>query len=111
MNDGVNFHPTNRVVLVRSSPVAAIAGAGPFVGPVLAAQFGFSPGFWLVIGAVLAGAVQDFIIPWSPRCGATAARYRKSRMMNWPINRCTATAVAVLLLTGGCAGGARVSRS
>ncbi|MEY4526978.1 MAG: Carbon starvation protein [Nitrospirota bacterium] len=62
MNDGVNFHPTNKVVLFGHH-FAAIAGAGPLLGPVLAAQFGFLPGFlWLVIGAVLAGAVQDFII-------------------------------------------------
>lgn len=62
LNDGVNFHPTNKVVLFGHH-FAAIAGAGPLLGPVLAAQFGFLPGFlWLVIGAVLAGAVQDFII-------------------------------------------------
>ncbi|MBA5865695.1 MAG: carbon starvation protein A [Nitrospira sp. CR1.3] len=62
LNDGVNFHPTNKYVLFGHH-FAAIAGAGPLLGPVLAAQFGFLPGFlWLVIGAVLAGAVQDFII-------------------------------------------------
>ncbi|HJT20586.1 MAG TPA: carbon starvation CstA family protein, partial [Nitrospira sp.] len=62
LNDGVNFHPTHKVVLFGHH-FAAIAGAGPLLGPVLAAQFGFLPGFlWLVIGAVLAGAVQDFII-------------------------------------------------
>ncbi len=62
LNDGVNFHPTNKVVLFGHH-FAAIAGAGPLLGPVLAAQFGFLPGFlWLVVGAVLAGAVQDFII-------------------------------------------------
>jgi carbon starvation protein len=62
LTDGVNFHPTNKVVLFGHH-FAAIAGAGPLLGPVLAAQFGFLPGFlWLVIGAVLAGAVQDFII-------------------------------------------------
>jgi carbon starvation protein len=62
LNDGVNFHPTNKYVLFGHH-FAAIAGAGPLLGPVLAAQFGFLPGFlWLVIGAVLAGAVQDLII-------------------------------------------------
>jgi carbon starvation protein len=62
LNDGVNFHPTNKFVLFGHH-FAAIAGAGPLLGPVLAAQFGFLPGFlWLVVGAVLAGAVQDFII-------------------------------------------------
>jgi len=62
LNDGANFQPTNRWVLFGHH-FAAIAGAGPLLGPVLAAQFGFLPGFlWLVIGAVLAGAVQDFVI-------------------------------------------------
>ncbi len=62
LNDGVNFHPTNKYILFGHH-FAAIAGAGPLLGPVLAAQFGYLPGFlWLVIGAVLAGAVQDFII-------------------------------------------------
>ncbi len=62
LNDGVNFHPTNKYVTFGHH-FAAIAGAGPLLGPVLAAQFGYLPGFlWLVIGAVLAGAVQDFII-------------------------------------------------
>jgi carbon starvation protein len=62
LNDGANFHPTNRWVLFGHH-FAAIAGAGPLLGPVLAVQFGFLPGFlWLVIGAVLAGAVQDFVI-------------------------------------------------
>ena len=62
LNDGANFHPTNPWVLFGHH-FAAIAGAGPLLGPVLAAQFGFLPGFlWLVIGAVLAGAVQDFVI-------------------------------------------------
>ncbi|HTP42046.1 MAG TPA: carbon starvation CstA family protein [Nitrospiria bacterium] len=62
LTDGKNYHPTHRWVLFGHH-FAAIAGAGPLLGPVLAAQFGFLPGFlWLVIGAVLAGAVQDFII-------------------------------------------------
>src|SRR5574339_718186 len=62
LNDGHNYYPTNKWVLFGHH-FAAISGAGPLMGPVLAAQFGFLPGFlWLVIGAVLAGAVQDFII-------------------------------------------------
>jgi carbon starvation protein len=61
-NNGRDFVPTNRWVLFGHH-FAAIAGAGPLVGPVLAAQFGFLPGtIWLVIGVVLAGAVQDFTI-------------------------------------------------
>ena len=62
LKDGKNFYPANKYVLFGHH-FAAIAGAGPLLGPVLAAQFGYLPGFlWLVIGAVLAGAVQDFII-------------------------------------------------
>jgi len=62
LRDDKNFQPTHRLVLFGHH-FAAIAGAGPLLGPVLAAQFGYLPGFlWLVIGAVLAGAVQDFII-------------------------------------------------
>ncbi len=61
-NNGHDFVPTNRWVLFGHH-FAAIAGAGPLVGPVLAAQFGFLPGtLWLVIGVVLGGAVQDFTI-------------------------------------------------
>ena len=59
--DGHNYVPTNRWVLFGHH-FAAITGAGPLIGPVLAAQFGFLPGFlWLVIGVCLAGAVHDFV--------------------------------------------------
>ncbi|BCA55817.1 Carbon starvation protein A [Nitrospira sp. KM1] len=97
LNDLVNFHPTNRVVLFGHH-FAAIAGAGPLLGPVLAAQFGFMPGFlWLVIGAVLGGAVQDFII-------LVASMRRNGRSLpeiahdELGIVTGTATAVAVLFI-------------
>jgi carbon starvation protein len=62
LNNHRDFVPTNKWVLFGHH-FAAIAGAGPLVGPVLAAQFGYLPGtLWLVIGVVLGGAVQDFII-------------------------------------------------
>ncbi len=62
LQDGGDYAPTNRFVLFGHH-FAAIAGAGPLVGPVLAAQFGFLPGFlWILIGAVLGGAVQDMVI-------------------------------------------------
>jgi len=62
LHDATNFYPANKYVLFGHH-FAAIAGAGPLIGPVLATQFGYLPGFlWLVIGAVLAGAVQDFVI-------------------------------------------------
>jgi carbon starvation protein len=61
-NDGHNYSPTPKWVLFGHH-FAAIAGAGPLVGPTLAAQFGFAPGLvWLVAGAVIAGAVQDFTV-------------------------------------------------
>ncbi|QTF09449.1 carbon starvation protein A [Brenneria izadpanahii] len=61
-NDGLNYVPTNRNVLFGHH-FAAIAGAGPLVGPVLAAQIGYLPGtLWLLAGVVLAGAVQDFMV-------------------------------------------------
>ncbi len=60
--DGKDYHPTNRYILFGHH-FAAIAGAGPLIGPVLAAQYGFLPGaIWILIGAVFAGAVQDYII-------------------------------------------------
>src|SRR6201993_2514388 len=62
MNDGSNYYPTNKWVLFGHH-FAAISGAGPLIGPVLAGQFGFLPGLlWLVIGVCLGGAVHDFMI-------------------------------------------------
>jgi carbon starvation protein len=62
LNDGRDYVPTNRWV-VFGHHFAAIAGPGPLVGPTLAAQFGFLPGIiWIVVGVVLGGAVQDFVI-------------------------------------------------
>ena len=62
MADGKNYVATNRYVLFGHH-FAAIAGAGPLIGPVLAAQFGYLPGFlWLLLGVVFAGATQDFVI-------------------------------------------------
>ena len=61
-NDGLDYVPTNKYVLYGHH-FAAIAGAGPLVGPVLAAQMGYLPGMlWLLAGVVFAGAVQDFIV-------------------------------------------------
>lgn len=65
LNDGVDFHPTNKWVLFGHH-FAAIAGPGPLIGPVLAAQWGYLPGLvWILIGACLAGAVHDFVILWA----------------------------------------------
>lgn len=62
LRDGVDYHPTKGIVLFGHH-FAAIAGPGPLIGPVLASQWGYFPGFaWIVIGACLAGAVHDFVI-------------------------------------------------
>jgi carbon starvation protein len=64
-NDGLDYVPTNKWVLFGHH-FAAIAGAGPLVGPVLAAQMGYLPGtLWILAGVVFAGAVQDFIVLWA----------------------------------------------
>src|SRR5436190_8625477 len=62
LNNGRDYHPTNRWI-AYGHHFAAISGAGPLIGPTLAAQFGFLPGtIWLIAGVVLGGAVQDFTI-------------------------------------------------
>ncbi len=62
LNDGQNYHPTNKWVAFGHH-FAAISGAGPLIGPVLAIQYGYLPGLiWLVIGVCLAGAVQDMLV-------------------------------------------------
>ncbi|HUI67496.1 MAG TPA: carbon starvation CstA family protein [Nitrospirota bacterium] len=62
LKDGVDYHPTNRWVLFGHH-FAAIAGAGPLIGPMLAAQFGYLPGFlWILIGSAFCGAVHDMVI-------------------------------------------------
>ena len=64
VNDGADYVPTDRRVLFGHH-FAAIAGAGPLVGPVMAAQMGYLPGtLWIVFGAVFAGAVQDYLVLW-----------------------------------------------
>ena len=62
LDDGQNYHPTNRWVLFGHH-FAAISGAGPLIGPVLAIQYGYLPGLiWLLVGVCLAGAVQDMLV-------------------------------------------------
>jgi carbon starvation protein len=62
INNGTDFHPTDRRVLFGHH-FAAIAGAGPLVGPVLAAQMGYLPGtLWIIVGVIFAGAVQDMVV-------------------------------------------------
>src|SRR3954470_16843915 len=97
LNDGRNFHPTHRLVLFGHH-FAAIAGAGPLIGPVLAAQFGYAPGLiWLVAGVCLAGAVHDFVILWASvgRQGRSLADMARAEIS--PIAGITA-AVAILFI-------------
>jgi len=62
LKDGMDYEPTNKWVLFGHH-FAAIAGAGPLIGPMLAAQFGYLPGFlWILIGAALAGSVHDMVV-------------------------------------------------
>jgi carbon starvation protein len=96
-NDGHNYHPTHRLVLFGHH-FAAITGAGPLIGPVLAAQFGYAPGLiWIVAGVCLAGAVHDFIILWASvrRGGRSLAEI--TRMEIGPVAGTTA-AVAILFI-------------
>jgi carbon starvation protein len=80
--DGSNFHPMSRWVLFGHH-FSAIAGAGPLVGPVLAAQFGFAPGLlWLVAGCTLCGAVHDSMCLWAStrRGGKSLANIARSEI-------------------------------
>ena len=95
--DGHNYYPTNRWVLFGHH-FAAITGAGPLIGPVLAAQFGYAPGLiWLVAGVCLAGAVHDFIILWAStrRGGRSLADIAREEI--GPVAGATA-AVAILFI-------------
>jgi carbon starvation protein len=94
-NNGHDFVPTNRWVLFGHH-FAAIAGAGPLVGPVLAAQFGFLPGtLWLVIGVVLGGAVQDFTILF---CSLRRDGKSLGQMAKEEVNKTTGVTAMVAVL-------------
>src|SRR5260221_2249193 len=84
-NDGQNYHPTNKWVLFGHH-FAAISGAGPLIGPVLAIQYGYMPGLlWLVIGVCLAGAVQDMLVLAASvrRDGKSLAEIARSELGPW----------------------------
>jgi len=85
-NDGLDYVPTNKYVLFGHH-FAAIAGAGPLVGPVLAAQMGYLPGMlWILAGVVFAGAVQDFMVLFisTRRDGRSLGDLIKSELGNTP---------------------------
>jgi carbon starvation protein len=83
--DGQNYHPTNKWVLFGHH-FAAISGAGPLIGPVLAIQYGYAPGLlWLVIGVCLAGAVQDMLVLGASvrRGGRSLAEIARAELGPW----------------------------
>src|SRR5947209_12835229 len=85
LNDGQNYHPTGRWVLFGHH-FAAISGAGPLIGPVLAVQFGYMPGLlWLLIGVCLAGAVQDMLVLAASvrRQGKSLAEIARAELGPW----------------------------
>lgn len=98
--DGRDYHPTNKYVLFGHH-FAAISGAGPLVGPVLAAQFGFLPGFlWILIGAVLGGAVHDIVILFaSVRTKGMSLTRLARKNVSKPAGLATGFAVLFIIIT------------
>jgi carbon starvation protein len=102
--DGSNFYPTQKWVLFGHH-FAAIAGAGPLIGPVLATQFGWAPGFlWLLAGCVLGGAVHDVITLWAStrRGGRSLAEIARSEI--GPVAGVTAVIAVLFILVVALAG-------
>lgn len=98
--DGKDYHPTNKFVLFGHH-FAAISGAGPLAGPVLAAQFGFLPGFlWILIGAVLGGAVHDLVILFASvrMKGQSLTRLAKKHISS-PAGIATGFAILFIIIT------------
>ena len=97
--DGRDYHPTNKYVLFGHH-FAAIAGAGPLVGPVLAAQYGYLPGaLWILIGSVFAGAVHDYIILYaSVRNGGESVSRIAQKYLGGVAGWCTALSVLFIIV-------------
>src|SRR5437763_12903148 len=102
--DGANYYPTARWVLFGHH-FAAIAGSGPLIGPVLATQFGWAPGFmWLLAGVCLGGAVHDSITLWAStrRGGRSLAEIARSEIGT--VAGVTAVAAILFILVVALAG-------
>jgi carbon starvation protein len=102
--DGANFYPTSRWVLFGHH-FAAITGAGPLIGPVLAAQFGYAPGLiWLVAGVCLAGAVHDYVALWAStrRGGRSLAEIARTEI--GPVAGVTAVIAILFIMVIALAG-------
>ncbi|MDA0660864.1 MAG: hypothetical protein O2931_12145 [Planctomycetota bacterium] len=97
LNDGQNYHPTHKWVLFGHH-FAAISGAGPLIGPVLAVQYGYAPGLlWLVLGVCIAGTVQDMLVLWaSVRNDGKSLAEMTRRLLGTAAG--TAAAVAILFI-------------
>lgn len=98
-NDGRDYVPTNRLVLLGHH-FAAIAGAGPLIGPVLAAQFGYLPGtLWILIGVVAAGAVHDMVILFaSVRNGGKSIAEIAKKLIGRRMSLITSVAIIFILI-------------
>jgi carbon starvation protein len=102
--DGANYYPTSRWVLFGHH-FAAITGAGPLIGPVLAAQFGYAPGLiWLVSGVCLAGAVHDYVALWAStrRGGRSLAEIARTEIS--PVAGVTAVIAILFIMVIALAG-------
>ena len=102
--DGIDYHPTNRWILFGHH-FAAIAGAGPLIGPMLAAQFGYLPGFlWILIGSALGGAVHDMVILFASirRNGHSLAQIAKEEI--GPVGGIAASFAILFILIVALAG-------
>lgn len=97
--DGRDYHPTNRIVLFGHH-FAAIAGAGPLIGPVLAAQYGYLPGaIWILLGAIFAGCVHDFILLHaSVRNGGRSLSHIAQKYLGTVAGWCTGLAILFIII-------------
>ncbi len=108
LRDDIDYQPTSRLVLFGVH-FAAIAGPGPLIGPVLAAQWGFLPGFtWIVIGACLAGGVHDFVILLASVRSDGLSLPRIARDMLGPISGVATTLATLFIIIVTLAGVAKV---
>ncbi|MEW6348351.1 MAG: carbon starvation protein A [Thermodesulfobacteriota bacterium] len=98
MEDGHDYHATNRYVIFGHH-FAAIAAAGPLLGPVLAAQFGFLPGaLWIIVGAVVAGAVHDMVVLFaSMRHGGQSLSYIAEQLIGKRAGSVASVAILFIL--------------
>jgi carbon starvation protein len=108
LRDNVDYHPTRRLVLFGVH-FAAIAGPGPLIGPVLASQWGYFPGFaWIVIGACLAGGVHDFVVLLASVRQDGLSLPKIARNMVGPVSGATTTLATLFIVIATLSGVAMV---